>query len=77
MSLEQILSLGIRPDRRKILIVKGVVAPRAAYEAVAAQIILADTPGVTADDPRCFAYRRRRVPLYPLEPETQWLAHGA
>lgn len=69
MSLEQILSLGIHPERKKILIVKGVVAPRAAYEPVAAEILLADTPGVTSDNPRHFLYRQRRVPLYPLEPE--------
>jgi microcystin degradation protein MlrC len=67
MSLEQILSVGVKPERKRILIVKGVVAPRAAYEPVAAKIVLVDTPGVTSDNPRHFAYRRRRVPLYPLE----------
>jgi microcystin degradation protein MlrC len=69
MSLEQILSLGIHPERKRILIVKGAVAPRAAYAPVAGQIVLVDTPGVTADDPRQFEYRRRRRPLYPLELE--------
>ncbi|HYZ87129.1 MAG TPA: M81 family metallopeptidase, partial [Bryobacteraceae bacterium] len=34
MSLEQVVSLGIHPERKRILIVKGVVAPRAAYEPV-------------------------------------------
>ncbi len=67
MSLEQILSLGIHPERKRILIVKGVVAPRAAYEPVAGEIVLVDTPGVTADDPASFTYHRRRRPLYPLE----------
>ncbi len=69
MSLEQIISLGIHPERKQILIAKGVVAPRAAYEPVSAEIILADTPGVTADNPKHFNYQRRRVPLYPLEAE--------
>jgi microcystin degradation protein MlrC len=73
MSLEQILSLGIHPERKRILIVKGVVAPRAAYEPVAGEIILVDTPGVTADDPRKFEYRRRRRPLYPLEAEAEYV----
>ncbi|MBL8174747.1 MAG: M81 family metallopeptidase [Bryobacterales bacterium] len=67
MSLEQVLSLGIHPERKQILIAKGVVAPRAAYEPVSAEIVLADTPGVTSDNPRHFDYRRRRRPLYPLE----------
>jgi microcystin degradation protein MlrC len=66
-SLEQVLSLGVRPERKDILIVKGVVAPRAAYEPIAGEIVLVDTPGVTSDNPRHFDYRRRRRPLYPLE----------
>jgi microcystin degradation protein MlrC len=72
MSLEQILSLGIHPERKRILIVKGVVAPRAAYAPIAGEILLVDTPGVTADDPGEFAYRRRRRPLYPLEPDAEY-----
>ncbi|MBI4908740.1 MAG: M81 family metallopeptidase [Acidobacteria bacterium] len=71
-SLEQVLSLGIHPERKKIILVKGVVAPRAAYEPIAARIELVDTPGATADNPRHFAYRRRRTPLYPLEPEADY-----
>ena len=67
MSLEQVLSLGVRPEQKKILIVKGVVAPRAAYEPIAAQIVLVDTPGVTSDNPRHFVYHNRRTPLFPLE----------
>jgi microcystin degradation protein MlrC len=67
MSLEQILSLGVHPERKHILIVKGVVAPRAAYEPIASRIIVTDTPGVTCDNPRQFQYQRRRVPLFPLE----------
>jgi microcystin degradation protein MlrC len=72
MSLEQILSLGIHPERKRILIVKGAVAPRAAYAPVAGEIIVVDTPGVTADDPKQFEYRRRRRPLYPLEVDAQY-----
>ncbi len=69
MSLEQVLSLGIHPERKRILIVKGVVAPRAAYEPVAALIVLVDSAGVTSDNPRHFDYKHRRVPLFPLEDE--------
>jgi microcystin degradation protein MlrC len=72
MSLEQILSLGIKPERKNILIVKGVVAPRAAYEPVASEIILVNTPGSTSADPANFHYTRRRRPLYPLEKEATY-----
>jgi microcystin degradation protein MlrC len=74
LSLEQILSLGIHPERKRILIVKGVVVPRAAYEPIASRIIVTDTPGVTTDDPRQFQYLWRRVPLFPLEPGAQFSA---
>ncbi len=67
MSLEQVISLGVHPERKDILIVKGVVAPRAAYEPVAGEILLVDTAGVTSDNPKAFPYQHRRRPLYPLE----------
>jgi len=72
MSLEQLLSLGIHPERKQILIVKGVVAPRAAYEPIAREILVVDTPGSTCANPAQFQYRYRRRPLYPLEPEAEY-----
>lgn len=74
MSLEQVLSLGVHPERKDILIVKGVVAPRAAYKPVAGEFVLVGTPGVTADDPRLFRYEHRRTPMYPLEPWAEYSA---
>ena len=68
MSLQQILSLGIRPETRKIIVAKGATAPRAAYEPVSAKVIPVDTPGITAAGPENFIYRRRSKPLYPLDP---------
>jgi microcystin degradation protein MlrC len=65
--LQQILSLGVDPSAKRIVIVKGVVAPRAAYAPVCPEIVLVDTPGVTANDPRCFSYRHRRPEMFPLE----------
>jgi len=72
MSLEQLLSLGIHPERKRILIVKGVIAPRAAYEPIASAILLVDTPGNTSANPAQFQYRHRRRPLYPLEPDAEY-----
>ena len=72
MSLEQAISLGIHAERKDILIVKGVVAPRAAYEPVAGEIVLVDTPGLTGDNPRHFSYQHRGKPLFPLEKDATY-----
>lgn len=65
-SLGQLTSLGIRPERQRVLVVKAAIAYRAAYEPIAGTIIEADTPGLTAVNLRRFAYRHVRRPLYPL-----------
>ena len=67
MSLHQVLCLGIRPETRKVMVVKGATAPRAAYEPVSAKVIPVDTPGVTAAGPDQFTYHHRPRPLYPLD----------
>ena len=41
----------------KILVVKGTIAPRPAYEPVAAKIIEVDSPGVTAVNPAHFVFK--------------------
>jgi microcystin degradation protein MlrC len=66
-SIEQMYSLGIRPESKQVVVAKGVVSPRPAYEPIAAQIILVNTPGVTTSDLSFFNYHRRRRPLYPFE----------
>jgi microcystin degradation protein MlrC len=71
-SLQQLYSVGIRPEAKRVVVAKGVVAPRAAYEPIAAEIVLVDTPGVTAADFTRFSYDRRRRPLYPFEVDAQY-----
>jgi microcystin degradation protein MlrC len=71
-SIEQMYSVGVRPERKQVVVAKGVVSPRPAYEPIAAQIILANTPGVTTADLSTFDYRRRRRPLYPFEREAAY-----
>ena len=66
-SLGQLTSVGIDPGKQKILVVKAAIAYRAAYGPIAGEIIEVDTPGMTANDPRHFTYRRVRRPLYPLD----------
>ena len=74
MSLEQVLSLGIKPKSYRILVAKGAIAPVAAYEPVSSRMVYVDTPGITSANPAHFEYRHRPRPLYPFEPETVWEA---
>ena len=71
-SLEQVLSLGIDPGSKRIIVVKGVIAPRAAYEPIAKEIITVDTPGSTSANVFSFEYRYRRRPLYPFEADASY-----
>lgn len=66
ISIHQLTSLGILPERRKIMVVKAAIAFRAAYEPVAAKIIEVDSPGITAVNPLHFSYQHVRKPLWPL-----------
>jgi microcystin degradation protein MlrC len=71
-SIQQMYSVGVRPERMRVVVAKGVVSPRPAYEPIAAQIVLVNTPGVTTADLSRFTYTRRRRPLYPFEPEASY-----
>ena len=51
MSIHQITCVGIQPQQQKILVAKGAVAPRAAYEPVSARIIEVDSAGATFHQP--------------------------
>jgi microcystin degradation protein MlrC len=66
-SIQQMYATGVRPETYQVVVAKGVVSPRPAYEPIAAQIVLVNTPGVTTSDLSRFEYRRRRRPLYPFE----------
>ena len=74
-SLQQLLSLGLDPKSFRFIIVKGVTAPRAAYDEIADAVIAVDTPGVTKAGPESFAYKKRPVPMYPLEDVPDWRIH--
>ena len=66
-SLHQLYSLGIDPERMRIIVVKAAIAYRAAYEPIAGKIIEVDTPGLTAVNPLHFTYKNVRRPLFPLD----------
>jgi microcystin degradation protein MlrC len=71
-SLNQIISLGIDPNEMKIIIAKGVIAPLAAYQPIAEKIITVNTLGSTSADIYSFNYTKRRIPLYPLEMNSEY-----
>lgn len=65
-SLHQLISLGIYPEQREILVAEGAIAPRAAYEPIARQIIEVDTPGLTGQSCPLSLHPGAR-PLFGLE----------
>jgi microcystin degradation protein MlrC len=71
-AIAQMYSLGIRPEEYQVVVAKGVQSPRPAYEPIAAEIILVNTPGAAAADLDTFTYQHRRRPLYPFEPEATY-----
>ncbi len=72
VSLEQLRSAGVDPRAQRFIIVKGVTAPLAAYDAIADAIIAVDSPGVTQAGPETFAYKNRPAPLFPLDSVDNW-----
>jgi microcystin degradation protein MlrC len=66
-SLHQLISNGVYPERQRILVAKGAIAPRTAYEPIAGRIIEVDSGGVTAVNPTRFVYGRVRRPLLGLD----------
>lgn len=66
-SIHQIVNLGIYTERQKILVAKGTIAPRAAYEPVTAEIIPVDSPGSTAVNPARFTFRNVREKLWGID----------
>ncbi|MBI2502606.1 MAG: M81 family metallopeptidase [Candidatus Latescibacteria bacterium] len=69
MSIHQLTCAGIQPQHQQILVAKGAVAPRAAYEPVSARLIEVDTPGATAIHRSPSEYKRARKTLY------EWQQH--
>jgi microcystin degradation protein MlrC len=66
-SLRQLTSCGLEPEKFRMIVVKGVNAPLAAYASVCRTFIRVETPGVTAADMTRLNFARRRRPLFPFE----------
>ncbi|MEX0884497.1 MAG: MlrC C-terminal domain-containing protein, partial [Cyclobacteriaceae bacterium] len=65
-SVHQLVSNGVYVERQKIIVVKGAIAPRAAYEPFASILIAVDSPGSTAVNPAWFTYHHARKGLFGM-----------
>jgi microcystin degradation protein MlrC len=66
LSIHQLVSVGVYPERQQILVAKGTIAPRAAYEPVSKLLIAVDSGGACAINPARFVYKRAPT-LYGME----------
>src|SRR5262245_32535638 len=66
LSIHQLVSVGVYPERQKILVAKGTIAPRAAYEPVSKLLIAVDSAGACAINPARFTYKLAPA-LYGME----------
>ena len=64
--------VGVEPAETGILVVKAAAGWRTPFEAMMAEAIYCDTPGVNAPDLAGFSYTRRPKPLYPLDMQAEW-----
>ncbi|HSJ28647.1 MAG TPA: M81 family metallopeptidase [Acidimicrobiia bacterium] len=71
-SRQQLVSVGIDPLTQPIIVAKGVHSPRGAFEPIAAEMIWLASPGCTSADLSGLVYHRRRVPMFPFEPDTTY-----
>lgn len=72
-SLEQLRSCDLDPATFDILVAKGVNAPLAAYSEVCPNFIRVNTPGSTCADMTRLEFQNRRRPMFPFEPDTEWI----
>lgn len=70
--LQQLKSVGIDPERQKIIVVKAAVRWRGGYAPITKHSIDVDTPGLGSVDLSRFDFRNLRRPVYPLDTDTHW-----
>jgi microcystin degradation protein MlrC len=71
-SERQLTSCGIDPSRMRLVVIKGVHAPVAAYDSLCERLIRVNTPGVTTADMLALPYKNRRKPLFPFERDAEF-----
>jgi microcystin degradation protein MlrC len=75
MSRQQYYSVGLDPEEFHIIVARGVVSPRPAFQPISKKMIVVNTAGATSAALSSFNYKRRRRPLYPFEPDAVY-AHA-
>ena len=74
VSQMQFRSLGIDPEAKRIIILKGVNAPRGAFSDICPALIMANTRGVTSVDFASFSYKNRPREIFPLQKNVEFRA---
>jgi microcystin degradation protein MlrC len=74
-SPEQLRAVAIEPRDARVIIAKGVIAPRAGYKDLVSAFVLADTPGITAAQLAPDRFRDRPQPLWPFESDARFDIH--
>ena len=69
---EMFRAAGVDPMDQKILVVKSAGHFRAGFNPIAADIIIADAPGLTALNLSQFDFKRIQRPLYPIDLGANW-----
>jgi microcystin degradation protein MlrC len=65
-------SVGIEPERRRLIALKSAVHFRSTFEDIAGRILTADTPGIHRPEFASFTYQRLRRPIYPLDVDARY-----
>lgn len=65
-------SQGIEPTRMRIVVVKSPNGFREAYEPIAKQLVIVDTPGVSSANLKRMPYRRVNRAIYPFNPQAKF-----
>ena len=68
---------GIDVTRCRTVGLKSSAHFRAGFEGIAKHIVTADPPGITTSNLAQFPYTRLRRPIYPLDPDAQYVPGGA
>ena len=66
-------SMGIYPEKYKIVVAKGVSSPRPAYQPIASKIIIVNSPGVTTADLSFFNYKNIRKDMFPFNKNAKYI----
>jgi len=56
----------------RVIVAKGAIAPRAAYEPVSSRLIEVASPEITSPDPEQFHFDHRRRPMFPFERDAEY-----